>query len=79
MRNTTAILPDKDHEDYNQPTNQYYTTYYRTNITWMKLWGERCTTTILPDKDNNDKYRHYRHGYTTNTSSYGTNNTCMRR
>jgi hypothetical protein len=39
-----------------------------TNITCMRLWGERCTITILPDKDNNDNYHHYHHGYTTNTS-----------
>ena len=40
--------------------------------------GEDCITTILPDKDDKDYYQHYRHYYTTITSYYRTNNTCLR-
>ena len=39
-------------------------------------WG--CTTIILPDKDGTDYYQHYSHYYTTNTSCYRTNITCLR-
>ena len=40
--------------------------------------GGGCTSTILPDKEDKDHYQHYSHYYSTNTSCYRTNITCLR-
>jgi hypothetical protein len=47
----------------------------------LLVWGsggESCTTINFPDKDDKDHNHHYRHYYTTNTSWYRTNVTCLR-
>jgi len=59
----------------NQPTKQNYTTYYRTNITCLRLCGESCTITILPHKDDEDYNQPTNQNYTIYNR---TNITCLR-